>query len=181
MAERISTNQRFAQAAIIGDSAGTAHALAVAAEAGSMLARHAITVITGGRGGVMEAAQRAAVRAGGTTVGILPSTRMEEANPWCSIVVPTGLGHARNVLTALAADMIIAVGGGAGTLSELCFAWIHGRPIYLMEGSGGWSDRLGSGELDHRALSAIVRCTDVASLEGHVVAFCRSHGLKFRP
>lgn len=181
MAERISTNQRFAQAAIIGDSEGTTHALAVAAEAGSMLARHAITVIAGGRGGVMEAAQQAAVRAGGTTVGILPSTRMEEANPWCSIVLPTGLGHARNVLTALAADMIIAVGGGAGTLSELCFAWMHGRPIYLMEGSGGWSDRLGSGQLDHRTLSAIVRCPDVASLEGHVVALCRSHGLKFRP
>jgi uncharacterized protein (TIGR00725 family) len=105
---------------------------------------------------------------------------MDEANPWCSIVVPTGLGHARNVLTALAADMVIAVGGGAGTLSELCFAWIHGRPIYLMEGSGGWSDRLPGDVLDDRAKSTIVHCADIASLESHVIEFCRSHGLRFR-
>jgi len=105
---------------------------------------------------------------------------MDDANPWCSIVIPTGLGHARNVMTALAADMIIAVGGGAGTLSELCFAWIHGRPIYVMEGSGGWSDRLAGEALDSRNTSTIVQCSNIATLESHVIEFCRSRGLRFR-
>lgn len=181
MAQPNPENQRFAQATIIGDSEASAQSLDLASGVGSMLAAHSITVVTGGRGGVMEAAARAAFRSGGATVGIVPSTRMDEANPWCRIVVPTGLGHARNVLTALAADMVIAVGGGAGTLSELCFAWIHGRPIYVMEGSGGWSDRLRQDTIDNRARSAIVRCNDVTSLEICVLELCRMRGLKFTP
>jgi len=175
-----STPSRFAQATIIGDSDADPNAIDLAERVGSMLASHAITVITGGRGGVMEAATRAAVRRGGTTVGILSSTQMDDANPWCSIVIPTGLGHARNALTALAADMIVAVGGGAGTLSELCFGWIHGRPIYLMEGSGGWSDRLAGNTLDHRTRSAIVRCHNIEILETHILEFCQTQGLGFR-
>ena len=106
-----------------------------------MLGRRGITLITGGRrGGVMEAASRGAARAGGLTVGITPGDDARAANPWCDIVLPTGLGHARNAITALAGDFVVAVGGGAGTLSELCFAWIHARPIYVLAGSEGWSD-----------------------------------------
>jgi len=180
MMQRHSTHIRFAQATIIGDSDPTPDALDLAGQVGFMLASHSITVITGGRGGVMEAASQAAVQQGGRTVGILPSTQMDDANPWCSIVIPTGLGHARNVMTALAADMIIAVGGGAGTLSELCLAWIHGRPVYVMEGSGGWSDRLAGEALDARNTSTIVRCGSIATLESRVIEFCQSRGLRFR-
>jgi uncharacterized protein (TIGR00725 family) len=180
VAQQRSTPARFAQATIIGDADAAPDTLALAGQVGAMLASHSITIITGGRGGVMEAATRAAAQLGGTTIGILPSTQMDDANPWCSIVIPTGLGHARNVVTALAADMIIAVGGGAGTLSELCFAWIHGRSIYLMEGSGGWSDRLAGNTLDHRAKPAIVHCNSLAALESHVVEFCQTRGIRFR-
>ena len=171
---------RFAQASLVGDSDASYENLALAEDAGEMLGRRGITLITGGRGGVMEAASRGAARAGGLTVGITPGTDARAANPWCDIVLPTGLGHARNVLTALAGDFIVAVGGGAGTLSELCFAWIHGRPIYVLQGSGGWSDRLAGGALDHRASSVIVDCDGVAALEREVVSFCAAKGLRLR-
>lgn len=180
MAERQSTLPRLAQATIIGDSDASPATVDLARAVGCMLASHAITIVTGGRGGVMEAASQAAVQQGGTTIGILSSTQMADANPWCTIIIPTGLGHARNAITALAGDMIIAVGGGAGTLSELCFAWIHERPIYLMAASGGWSDRLVGDSLDHRTRSAIVPCESVAALEIHVINYCESHNLRFR-
>jgi len=57
------------------------------------------------------------------------------------------------------------LGGGAGTLSEICFAWIHGRPILLWEGSGGWTDRLEGAPLDSRASSTIHRCRSLDEIE----------------
>ena len=171
---------RFAQAALLGDSDASYDNLALAEDAGEMLARRGVTLITGGRGGVMEAASRGAARAGGLTVGITPGSQTAAANEWCAVVIPSGLGHARNVLTALAGDFIVAVGGGAGTLSELCFAWMHGRPIFVLQGSGGWSDRLAGGSLDHRDSSVIVTCDDVAALEREVVRFCAEQDLRIR-
>lgn len=171
---------RCAQASLIGDSDASYENLDLAEQAGEMLGRRRITLVTGGRGGVMEAAARGAAGAGGLTVGIMPGTDARSANPWCDVVIPTGLGHARNVLTGLAGDFIVAVGGGAGTLSELCFGWIHARPIYVLGGSGGWSDRLAGSPLDHRASSVIVRCDGVETLEREVVRFCAAKGLRFR-
>jgi uncharacterized protein (TIGR00725 family) len=76
------------------------------------------------------------------------------------VVIPTGLGHARNALTALAGDVVIAIGGGAGTLSELAFAWMHGRPIVVVEGSGGWADALARRGIDARRSSTITAVAD---------------------
>ena len=172
--------ERFAQATLIGDSDPPRGRLLLAEGVGALLAKYSITLITGGRGGVMEAASRGAARAGGTTVGILPSEDMTEANSWCQIVIPTGLGHARNVVTALAGDFVIAVGGGAGTLSEICFAWLHRRPIFVVEGSGGWADKLAGQPLDHRASSTIVPCKDLMALEISMVSLCAERGLRIR-
>lgn len=159
------SSSRPLQATVIGDSDAPAKTLEAAERVGAMLARLGITLVTGGLAGVMEAVSRGARRAGGLVVGILPSNRLEDANPWCTVVVPTGLGHARNALTVLAADFVIALGGGAGTLSEICFAWIHGRPIFVLEGYGGWSDRLGGSALDHRGTSRIQVCRSLEELE----------------
>lgn len=158
-------SSRPLQATVIGDSDAPAKTLEAAERVGAMLARLGITLVTGGLAGVMEAASRGARRAGGLVVGILPSSRLEDANPWCTVVVPTGLGHARNALTVLAADFVVALGGGAGTLSEICFAWIHGRPVFVLEGYGGWSDRLGGSPLDHRGTSRIQVCRSLEELE----------------
>ncbi len=148
------------QVVVIGDSRAPRPTLRTAEQIGASVAQLGATLITGGRGGVMAAASRGARRAGGCVVGIVPSTSLAEGNRWCSVVVPTGLGHARNVLTALAGDVVVAIGGGAGTLSEIAFAWMHGRPIVVVEGSGGWADAFARRGVDARRSSTITAVAD---------------------
>lgn len=165
----MSTSQvRRPQATVIGDSDAPPELCSIAEQIGEMLARLGITVVTGGRGGVMEAACRGAARAGGTTVGILPSSEMSDANQWCSVVIPTGLGHARNVVNVLGGDFVIALGSSAGTLSEVCFAWIHGKRILTVTGCDSWMEQTGS-ILDSRGTSSINVCEDLESLKDAVM------------
>ena len=107
----------------------------MAEEVGRLLAEAGAVVVTGGLGGVMEAASKGAHEAGGTTLGILPGTDRDEANPWVGVAVPTGIGEARNALVVRAADGVIAVGGAWGTLSEIAFARKTGKPV---AGLGSW-------------------------------------------
>jgi len=104
-----------------------------AEEVGRLLARRGCTVVCGGRGEVMAAAARGAKSAGGTTIGILPGTSRAEANEWIDHVVLTGLGHARNAVVAASGDAVIAVGGSYGTLTEIGYAKIFGRPVVILE------------------------------------------------
>ena len=106
-----------------------------AAEVGRLLAERGAVLVCGGRGGAMEAACRGAKEAGGLTVGILPGSDRSEANPFVDVVVPTGLGEARNALVVGAADVVIAVGGGYGTLSEVALALKAGKRVI---GLGTW-------------------------------------------
>jgi len=101
----------------------------LAEEVGRRLAEAGALVVTGGLGGVMAAACRGARVAGGTTVGILPGERRSDANRWVSVAVPTGLGEGRNLVVVRAADVLVAVGGEYGTLSEIAFALKLGRPV----------------------------------------------------
>ncbi|HZT53234.1 MAG TPA: TIGR00725 family protein [Gaiellaceae bacterium] len=103
---------------------------------GRLLAERGATVVTGGRDGVMAAASRGAKRAGGTTLGILPGESRAEANPWLDHVVVTGVGHARNLAVVASGDAVIAVGGRYGTLTEIGFALLLGRPVVVLE--PGW-------------------------------------------
>jgi uncharacterized protein (TIGR00725 family) len=103
--------------------------LAQAEEAGAAIAAAGATLVCGGLGGVMEAACRGARSRGGLTVGLLPGTDREDANGWVVIALPTGLGEARNVLIVRAADAVVAVGGGWGTLSEIALAVRAGLPV----------------------------------------------------
>jgi uncharacterized protein (TIGR00725 family) len=98
------------------------------AEAGAVL-------ICGGLGGVMAAAARGARKAGGAAIGILPGADPDEANPDITIPIPTGLGEGRNLLVVQSSDVLIAVGGGAGTLSEIGFALKLHKPLVLL---GSW-------------------------------------------
>jgi uncharacterized protein (TIGR00725 family) len=92
-------------------------------------------LVCGGLGGAMEAACRGAKAAGGTTVGILPGSDRAAANPFVDVAVPTGLGQGRNLVIVHAADAVIAVGGGYGTLSEIALALQAGTPVV---GLGSW-------------------------------------------
>ena len=107
-----------------------------AEEVGRLLAERGCTVVTGGGGEVMAAASRGAKAAGGTTIGILPSERREDANEWIDHVVVTGMGHARNLAVAASGDAVIAVGGSWGTLAEIGFASRLGRRVVVLE--PGW-------------------------------------------
>jgi len=151
-------SDRLRQVSVIGDAEASAEAMALGEQLGRKIAENGYALITGGRGGIMEAASRGAHNAGGITIGIVPSESLSEANKYCQIVIPTGLGHARNVLTALAGDAIVAIGGAAGTLSEICFSWIHKKPIFVFTQFGGWSDMLAGKCVDNRRERPIVAC-----------------------
>ena len=107
-----------------------------AEEVGRLLAERGATVVTGGLGEVMAAAARGAKSAGGTTVGILPGETRAGANEWVDHVVVTGVGHARNLAVVASGDAVVAVGGRHGTLAEIGFALVLGRPVVVLE--PGW-------------------------------------------
>jgi uncharacterized protein (TIGR00725 family) len=103
---------------------------------GRLLAERGATVVTGGLGEVMAAAARGAKSAGGTTIGILPGETRDGMNEWIDHAVVTGIGHARNLAVVGSGDAVIAVGGRHGTLAEIGFALVLGRPVVVLE--PGW-------------------------------------------
>jgi len=118
---------------VVGPDDADAKQRAAAEEVGRLLAEAGAIVVTGGRGGVMEAASKGAREAGGTTLGILPGPDRREANEWVTVAVPTGMGEARNALVVRAADAVVAVGGAWGTLSEIAFARKTGKPVAALD------------------------------------------------
>lgn len=131
----ISKLKRRRLVSVIGAGTAGEPVLAWAEDVGRLLARRGFGVVCGGLGGVMEAACKGASSEGGLTVGILPGADAEAANPFCRVVIPSGLGQARNVLVVQAGLGAIAVSGGAGTLSEIGHALKIGRPVV---GLGSW-------------------------------------------
>jgi uncharacterized protein (TIGR00725 family) len=156
---------RNLQVVVIGDAQANNDKYDFCEQLGNYLAIKGYTVITGGRTGVMEAVSKGAYQAGGWTIGILPSANLSDANQWCKAVIPTGLGHARNSLTALSADIVISVGGKAGTLTELGFAWIYNKPIISVTNFGGWSEQLKDQKLDDRRTDKIIRVESLNELK----------------
>jgi uncharacterized protein (TIGR00725 family) len=96
---------------------------------GRGIAERGDVLVCGGLGGVMAAACRGAAQAGGTTVGILPGTDRAAGNDWLTVAIPTGLGELRNGLVVRAADVVIAIGGAHGTLSEIALALKTATPV----------------------------------------------------
>ncbi|TMF92659.1 MAG: TIGR00725 family protein [Chloroflexi bacterium] len=115
--------------AVCGASAAGAEQLRLAEAVGRLLAERGAVVVCGGLGGVTEAASKGATGAGGLVVGLLPGESREGANPYLTVALATGLGQARNVLIVTAADAVIAIGQGWGTLSEIAFARRLGRRV----------------------------------------------------
>jgi uncharacterized protein (TIGR00725 family) len=140
--------------AVVGDavvSAGSPKDV-LAEEIGRALVDAGYRVMTGGLGGVMESACRGAKSssryAQGDTIGVLPGHDPSEANAHVDIVIPSGLDHVRNSVVAHA-DAIIAIGGGAGTMSEICLAWIYKRLVIGLR-IDGWSGRMADQRVDQR-------------------------------
>jgi hypothetical protein len=101
----------------------------IAERIGRELAEAGAVLVCGGLGGVMEAACRGAAGAGGLTIGLLPGAERDSGNRWLSVAIPTGLGELRNGLVVRASEVLIAIGGEYGTLSEVAFALKIGRPV----------------------------------------------------
>lgn len=146
------------QILIIGhnDSGCTPDHEKIAYEIGYEVAKSNCVLITGGLGGVMKAASHGAHDANGLTVGIIPQDDASFANEFCDVVIPSGMGMTRDFLTALSADGVIIVGGGSGTLSEICAAYIHKKPIVAIRNTGGAADRFIDGYVDHRKIVKII-------------------------
>ncbi|KAF6242038.1 TIGR00725 family protein [Nitrosopumilus sp. b1] len=122
----------------------------IAYETGSEIAKSGSVLISGGLGGVMKASCHGAHDAGGLSIGIIPQGEHSFANEFCDIVIPSGMGLTRDFLNALSADGIIIIGGGSGTLSEVCAAYMHKRPMVAIRKTGGTADLYADKYVDHR-------------------------------
>jgi uncharacterized protein (TIGR00725 family) len=114
---------------VIGSSKAEGDLLALAEEVGAEIAKRGAAVVCGGLTGVMEAVCKGARREGGLTIGIIPSDNRNDANPYVQIPIVTGMGMGRNVMLVKTADVVIAVGGEYGTLSEIAHALNLGKTV----------------------------------------------------
>ena len=151
-------NMKNRQILVIGnnDDGCTPESEKLAYDVGSEVAKSNSVLITGGLGGVMRAASRGAQESGGLTLGIFPQDDSSHANEFCDIVIPSGMGLTRDFLNALSADGVIVIGGGSGTLSEICAAYMHKKPIVALKNSGGIASKYADEYLDHRKNVKIV-------------------------
>ncbi len=119
--------------AVVGSGVATGELYEQAREVGRLVAERGGTVVCGGLSGVMEAAARGAAEAGGTAIGILPGEDRQNANKYLTYSVTTGIGHARNLAVVCSGDVVIALSGEYGTLSEIGLARRIGRPVVSLE------------------------------------------------
>jgi len=120
---------------VIGGSSPDKESRQTAFRVGQLIAEKGAILVCGGLSGVMEAASRGAKEAGGFTMGILPGNSLDDANIYVDIPVATGLGYGRNSLVAMNSDVIIAIDGQYGTLSEIAYGRIYGKKVF---GMGTW-------------------------------------------
>jgi len=151
--------RRPLQIAVVGGGECSRQSAAIARTVGRELAGAGAVVVCGGLGGVMEAVARGAAEGGGTVLGILPGYERTQGNPYLTLALPTGLGHARNVLVAAAGDAMIALPGKHGTLAEIAFAGVFGRPVVAL---GAWSRVPGVVRARHPA-EAVRRALELAA------------------
>jgi uncharacterized protein (TIGR00725 family) len=142
------------QVVVIGDSSIDSYS-EEAYHIGKHIGEKGYALISGGRGGIMEIVSRGARESGGTVIGILPGDDAASANNFCDIVIPTGIGFARNSINILCADIVIAIGGKAGTLSELAYAWQYGKTMILCTFAHGWSKKISEIPIDERSAPKI--------------------------
>ncbi len=155
---------RRKQVLVIGDSGEFPEKNSVAYEIGKFIGSNGWVLITGGRDGVMDSATKGCFEAGGISVAITPFDNLENATPYATIVIPSGIGYARNYINVLSADVVVAIGGGAGTLSEIAYAWQFGKPIIACAFVDGWSKELAGKRLDYRPLPPIMKAESISEV-----------------
>jgi uncharacterized protein (TIGR00725 family) len=159
---------RKPQVCVLGSAEPGSIAYQLAGDAGEMLARRGVTVVSGCGSPATRVAAERAIGAGGLVVSIVPPDVMPPADWPATVVIPCGMGDARNLLMALSGDACIVIGGRAGTISEVCLAWLHKRPLLPLVGHGGWSNDLPSHPPDERKNSPILPWSSAAELESRL-------------
>ena len=151
------------QIAVIGYNSDKSNEITnkIAYEVGTEIAKANAVLLSGGLGGVMENACKGAKDQGGLTVGIIPQEEAQFANKFCDVVIATGIGYARDFMVASSADGIIAVGGGVGTLIELCVGYMLKKILVTIPSSGGTAENYGGRYLDDRK-RVFIRTSDNA-------------------
>ena len=119
--------------AVVGSGTATGELYEQAQEVGRLVAERGGTIVCGGLSGVMEAAARGAAETSGTAIGILPDEDRRRANEHLAYSIATGTGHARNLAVVCSGDVVVALGGEYGTLSEIGLARKVGRPVVSLE------------------------------------------------
>jgi uncharacterized protein (TIGR00725 family) len=141
-------------------------------ELGMTIAAPDRVIVCGGRGGFMEAVCKGVKQSpatfAGQTIGILPEDNDENANPFVDIAIPTGIGLARNLIIINTADIIIAAGGGAGTLSELAFAWQRYKKVLCITSFGGWAASLAGDDIDARASGLLIPVSTIDEIKSYL-------------
>lgn len=155
------------QIAVIGSASITDEdVIELAYKVGAEIAKLNFHLVCGGLSGVMLESSRGfqSIETDGKVIGILPSYDPDTANEFVDIRIPTGMDLGRNQLVVSSADAVIAVGGGAGTLSEISMASQLGKSIILIKGSGGWADKIDTLFLDSREKSRLYHLENIEDL-----------------
>jgi uncharacterized protein (TIGR00725 family) len=126
----ISDFARGKRVGIIGGNLPDTISLKNAERMGELIAKNGYTLVNGGMKGVMEASARGAKSANGLVIGILPGKSRDDCNPYVDIAIPTGLGYMRNPLVVLNSDILVAIDGSYGTLSEIAYTQIYNRTVF---------------------------------------------------
>ena len=156
--------RRARQVCVLGSAEPGSPAYELAGAAGELVARLGITLVSGCGSPATRVAAERALEAGGFVVSIVPSDDIGLKDWPCSVLIPCGMGDARNLLMALAGDACLVIGGRAGTISEVCLAWLHHRPLLPLSGCGGWSDQLEQNPPDERRNSPILSWSSIDGL-----------------
>jgi uncharacterized protein (TIGR00725 family) len=159
---------RARQVCVLGSAEPGSPAYDLAGAAGEFLASRGITLVSGCGAPATRFAAERALAAGGVVVSIVPHDDIGLTDWPCTVLIPCGMGDARNLLMALAGDACLVIGGRAGTKSEVCLAWLHKRPLLPLSGCGGWSDSLERDPPDERKNSPILPWGSIPELEAQL-------------
>lgn len=167
-------NQRLPVVGVIGPSKFTCsdEVYSFGIELGKMIAKLNVNLVCGGMEGIMEAVCfgfMQTTRKKGVSIGITPYDRRGASNPYCDIIIPSGIGISRNAIIINSSDVLVAVAGGAGTLSEIAFAWQKNKHVICYNGFEGWAKKLSGTQLDSRRRKLLHSASDMNEIKEEIV------------
>ena len=141
-------------------------------ELGNILLESGFRIVSGGKGGIMEAVSRGGMNSEnyfeGSIICILPSELKNDSNGFCDIIIPTGFGINRNSIIINTADILIAIGGGSGTMSEISFAWQKGKKVLCVTEFDGWAKELAGKNLDTRYNNLLISVKNINEISNYL-------------